>query len=140
MNIDTSYIERCLKTMDNARRALLLTKQNSEFYDIYRAAIIKEFELILEQAGKLLRRALRDYVSNPSDIDRAVFKDVFRMAAQHGIITEASSKNWLRFRDSRNATAHNYGEQLADEILELLADFSVETQALVQNINRLNQP
>ena len=33
-------------------------------YDIYRAAYVKEFELVLEQSGKLLRMRLRDYFTS----------------------------------------------------------------------------
>jgi hypothetical protein len=58
MTLDTVYLERCIATLSKAHA--LLTKADPENidYDVYRSASIKEFELILEQSGKLLRKGL----------------------------------------------------------------------------------
>ena len=50
MNIDTTYLERCIATLNKA--LTLLNKANPEDidYDMYRSASIKEFEIILEQS------------------------------------------------------------------------------------------
>jgi hypothetical protein len=61
MIVDTEYYERCIKTLQNAYT--LLSKENLDTidYEIYGSACIKEFEIILEQSGKLLRKVLSPY-------------------------------------------------------------------------------
>ena len=55
-------------------------------YDIYRAACVKEFELVLKQSGKLLRKRLAAYFATNRQADRLNFKDLFRHAARHELI------------------------------------------------------
>jgi hypothetical protein len=63
--IETIYLERCISTLEKSYS--LLQKANPEEidYDMYRSASIKEFEIILEQCGKL-------------DLDKKVDKTPFR--------------------------------------------------------------
>lgn len=56
-------------------------------------------------------------------MDRLNFKDIFRYAAKHGLISLEESERWLIYRDHRNDTAHDYGVNFADEILQLLPQF-----------------
>ena len=43
-------------------------------YDMYRSACIKEYELIIEQCGKLLRKVLKSYVHSTKEVDQLYFK------------------------------------------------------------------
>ncbi len=61
MNIDTTYYERCIQTLEKAYGLLLKANPDNIDYDLYRSACIKEFEIILEQSGKLLRKLLNPY-------------------------------------------------------------------------------
>lgn len=56
MQIETSYYERCIDTLERAHELLLKANSENIEYDMYRSACIKEFEIILEQSGKLLRK------------------------------------------------------------------------------------
>jgi len=47
MRIDTTYLERCIKTLEKAYTLLRNTNPESIDYDLYRSACIKEFEIIL---------------------------------------------------------------------------------------------
>jgi hypothetical protein len=55
MKIDTTHYERCISTLQRAHGLLLTANPENIDYDMYRSACIKEFEIILEQSGKLLR-------------------------------------------------------------------------------------
>lgn len=44
MNIDTTFLRRCLATLQRAMEEFRQTSPNSVTYDIYRAACVKEFE------------------------------------------------------------------------------------------------
>ena len=53
MHIDTSFLQRCVKTLERSLELLNSSDKDSIEYDMYRSASVKEFEIILEQSGKL---------------------------------------------------------------------------------------
>ena len=99
-------------------------------YEIYRAACVKEFELVLEQSGRLLKRRLRPYFASNRQADQLYFNDIFRYAAKHCLISDDACERWLEYRVTRNETAHEYGEHFAERTLELLPRFIVDADAL----------
>src|SRR4051812_1711974 len=109
MKIDTAYLERCIATLDKAHALLIKADPANIDYDMYRSASIKEFELILEQSGKLLRKGLKPFFHSSGAVDKLAFKDVFRQAVLRSIITDEECERWLQYRDNRNNTAHDYG-------------------------------
>ena len=88
-------------------------------YDVYRNAVIKGFELVLETGGKLLGKYLKQFFSSPAEVDRLYFKDVLRHTAKHGLLTPDEVRRCFFYRDNRNLTAHDYGETPAEEALRL---------------------
>ena len=97
---------------------------------------MKQFELVLEQSGKLLKMRLRPWFAGNRQADRLTFKDVFRHAARRGLIDTPACERWLRYRDDRNETAHDYGEGFAEATLKLLPDFIADARALADEIER----
>jgi len=130
MEIDTTYLERCIATLDKAYALLQQSDAESIEYDMYRSASIKEFEIILEQSGKLLRKALKPYFHSPKAVDQLVFKDVFRNAVLRDLLTNEQCERWFQYRDSRNNTAHDYGENFAEETLKSLPQYIEDASAL----------
>ena len=103
-------------------------------YEIFRAACVKEFELVLEQSGSLLKKRLRPYFASNRQADRLTFKNRFRHAAKHGLISVESCERWLEYRDNRNDTAHQYGEGFAETTLKLLPRFIDDAKEVAQVI------
>ena len=131
MSIDTTFLFRCINALELAFGEISKLQESDEvFYDLYRAACVKEFELVLEQSGKLLRKRLTAYFSSNQQADRLVFKDLFRHAAKHGLMEPESVERWLRYRDNRNDTAHDYGKDFAEATLKLLPAFIMDAKAL----------
>ena len=91
---------------------------------------VKQFELVLEQSGRLLQKRLRPWFASHRQADRLTFKDVFRHAAKHALIPADACERWLRYRDNRNTTAHDYGERFAEATLKLLPAFIADANAL----------
>jgi hypothetical protein len=106
---------------------------------MYRSACIKEFEIILEQSGKLLRKSLKPYFHSSKAVDQLIFKDVFRQAVLRNIIDTDTCERWLLYRDNRNSTAHDYGVNFAEETLVLLPQFISDAYNLAIDIDGLNQ-
>ena len=139
MSIDTIFLRRCIASLERAVEGIERHEGGDDvMYDIYRAACVKEFELVLEQSGKLLRKRLAVWFASNRQADRLHFKDLFRHAARHGLIAPGAAERWLRYRDNRNFTAHDYGEDFAEATLRLLPAFVEDAKALAGVIERAN--
>ena len=104
-------------------------------YDIYRAACVKEFELVLEQSGKLLRKRLAAYLRQQSAGGSSGLQGPLPpRCPRHGLMEPEAVERWLRYRDHRNDTAHNYGEDFAEATLKLLPVFVADAKTLAAMI------
>ena len=138
MKTETVYLERRIATLSKALTLLNKTDQENIDYDMYRSACIKEFEIILEQSGKLLRKVLKPYFHTSKAVDQLVFKEVFRNAVLRDIISAEACERWLQYRDNRNSTTHDYGENFAEETLSILPQFILDATDLAIAINKQN--
>ena len=55
--LDTNHFERCLATLDRGLELYQAAVADSLDADMYRSACVKEFELLVEVAGKLLKKS-----------------------------------------------------------------------------------
>lgn len=137
----TLNVEHLLHTADTLEQAILRLQatpaEDSVLYDLFRNAAIKSFELSLETTGKLLRKVLKLYTGNPREIDRLVFNDLFRHAHKHGLLNEDSVERWLAYRANRNTTAHDYGENFAEQTLAILPDYLMDLRQLAYAIQEV---
>ena len=127
-----------LRCSQAPNQTLLLLQQStlgSVLYELYRSACVKEFEIIIELAGKLLKKALRPYYASHRQAETLVYKDIFRAAAQHGLHSMLEAERWLTYRDSRNNTAHDYGTGFAEAIITFLPRFVTDATALAQRLH-----
>lgn len=136
--INTEYFSKCIITLQKAIDLLGKSDPNSIEFELYRSACIKEFEIILEQAGKLLRKYIKPFLAIEADADKLYYKDVFRTAAKFRIISITLAENWLSYRDIRNKTAHDYGVNFAEETLTILPSFINDCQELLNHFNQIN--
>ena len=137
MTIDTTFLRRCIASLERAIREIeALEDRHDVLYEIFRAACVKEFELVLEQSGKLLRKRLAAYFASNREADRLNFKDLFRHAARHDLMGTDAVERWLSYRDHRNDTAHDYGEDFAEATLALLPRFIEDARSLADMIER----
>ena len=134
MPINTDFLVRCINTLESAFDQLRQREPDDPFYDIFRAACVKEFEIVLEQSGSLLKKRLRPYFASNRQADRLTFRDAFRHAAKHDLISVATCERWFTYRDNRNDTAQDYGEGFAETTLILLPSFIEDARALVRVI------
>ncbi len=135
-------VHHLLRTVETLRQALEALESEgsgpeSIRYDLFRNAAIKSFEISLETAGKLMRRALREFAGSPRAIDALVFNEVLRAAGRHGLMDSSQVERWLRYRANRNTTAHDYGVGFANETLILLPAFIADAEALAATLQRL---
>ena len=67
--------------------------------------------------------------------DSLTYKDIFRYAAKHGLISIEHSERWLNYRDHRNDTAHLYGKDFAEKTLPLLPQFAEDARDVARVIS-----
>lgn len=137
--LNTEYFSKCINTLQKAIELLSKSDPNSIEFELYRSACIKEFEILLEQAGKLLRKCIRPYFAIEADADKLYYKDVFRTAAKFRVISISLAENWLSYRDIRNKTAHDYGVNFAEETLAILPSFIHDCRELLEGLNQINK-
>ena len=66
------------------------------------------------------------------DADRLTYKNVFRHAARHGLLTLDVTERWLSYRDVRNHTAHDCGATYADRALAVMPAFALDARVVWQ--------
>ena len=134
MPLNTEHLAKCIVTLEASLIALRRTAAGTTEYEVFRFAVIKGFELVLETSGKLLRRALKSFGGTPREIDALQYKDVFRQACKHGLLNESQVESWFRFRENRNQTAHDYGVEFAEKTLAMLPEFIAEARKLEKSL------
>lgn len=133
--IDTTFLRRCIQTLERAYVRLNQLPSNVHpDYEIYRAACVKEFELVLELGGKLLRKRIASYFASGKQAARLTYKDLFRHASHHDLLDIRAVERWIRYRDNRNETVHDYGEDFAESTLLLLPSFIDDAKVLADLI------
>ncbi|MDR2169109.1 MAG: nucleotidyltransferase substrate binding protein [Planctomycetaceae bacterium] len=137
MKLNTVYFSKSINVLEHALKLISETDTKDITYVIYRSACIKEYEIILEQSVKLLRKALKPYFSLASAVDKLTFKDVLRHAVLRGIITVEESEQWMQYRDSRNTTVHDYGDEFAETTLSFFPQFIKDAKRLCDAISAL---
>ena len=131
-------VQHLLRTADTLEQALVAIERHVQrddvLFDLYRNAAIKSFELSLETAGKLLRKAIKAFAGSPRSVDALVFNDVLRHAGKHGLLDNEGVERWIAYRVNRNNTAHDYGESFANETLKLLPRYLAGVRELAPRI------
>ena len=134
-------VEQLLRTASTLEHALLALQQQASqddiMFDLFRNAAIKSFELSLETAGKLLRKALKAYSGNPRSVDALVFNELLRQAGRHGLIDPPAVERWLAYRANRNNIAHDYGVEFANQTLTLLPAYVRDVRSLAIQLQQV---
>ena len=134
MSISTEYLEKCIETLERPYSLIKTVEEDSIDFEMYRNSLVKGFEMTLEQSGKLLRKKLEPYFSSKKIVDNLTFKDLFRTANKHSILSEDEVNRWFEYRDNRNNTAHDYGQAFAEETLKLMDNFLKDVRHLKEII------
>lgn len=133
--ISTEYLQKCIATLEKSYEMLIQTQEGTIDYELYRNSLVKGFEMTLEQSGKLLKKKIAPYFATKKALDTLTFKEIFRQAHKFSLITEDEVERWMKYRDNRNNTAHDYGQVFAEEILALVKDFLADVKELQKVID-----
>lgn len=135
MKTNTEYLEKCIETLKKSYACIKTVEEGSIDYEMYRNSLVKSLEMTLEQSGKLLRKKLIPYFASKKAVDMLTFKDLFRNAFKFSLLNEEEVNRWLKYRDNRNNTTHDYGKAFAEETLFLIDDFLKDACTLKEIID-----
>lgn len=130
MSINTEILNKCILTLEKSYELINQSEEGSIDYEMYRNSLVKSFELTLEQAGKLLKKRITPFFATNKAVDALYFKDIFRNAFKHSLISQEETERWLLYRENRNNTAHDYGKAFAEETLGLMDTFLIDVKNL----------
>ena len=130
MSINTEILEKCILTLEKSYELIKSSEDGSIDYEMYRNSLVKSFELTLEQSGKLLKKRIAPFFATNKAVDTLNFKDIFRNAFKHSLLSQEEIERWFIYRDNRNNTAHDYGKKFAEETLILIESFLIDVKNL----------
>lgn len=133
--LNTEYLGKCLETLKKSYAMMKTVEADTIEYEMCRNSLVKSFEMTLEQCEKLLRKKLVPYFATKKEADRLTFKDVFRHALKYSLMDEDSVRRWFSYRDNINNTTHDYGQNFANDTLNIIEKFIADATALKRVID-----
>jgi nucleotidyltransferase substrate binding protein (TIGR01987 family) len=100
------------------------------------AGVIQTFEFVYEISVKMVKRRVELDALVPGEIDGLGFRDLLRVAAESGLVGDASA--WFQYRQMRDITAHTYDHEKAEQVRQGLSGFLIDADALLVRPEALN--
>ncbi len=119
--------ERIDDCINNLEKALCYLEKQTVAAE---GAYSKSFEEAHEECGRLLKRRLREYFASNRQADRLHFRDIFRVAANHCLISLDEAERWLQYRNYRNSDEND--ECYIENIKAALPQFVEDVKAIAQ--------
>jgi nucleotidyltransferase substrate binding protein (TIGR01987 family) len=110
----------------NRLKAVLVREEDDVKIDV----CIKRCEFTYELCWKTMQSALRELgiiASNP--------RDIFDKASKQELIDNVEL--WLRMKDDRNDTSHEYDEKKAAEIYSRIAGYAKEFELVLERLRKI---
>lgn len=112
------------KAIDALERSIETAKRmeiwDDDVQETVRAGVIHNFEVAYELCWKMMKRWLGENIGK-TYVDGITRKDLFRLAAEHHLITDA--ERWMDYHFGRNQTSHTYNEDAAQSVFEDATEF-----------------
>ena len=128
MTLDFSSLKKALASLERAVVRSAAEPQDQELRD----AVIQRFEYSYDLCWKMMKRRIELDAPNPAEIDRLSYRDLFRDAAEKGLVEDVQA--WMVFRDQRNITSHTYDEAKAAAVYKTAIEFLPKAQALLARL------
>lgn len=130
--LDLSSLEKAFNSLVKAIKRSQSEPADEELRD----AVIQRFEYTYELSWKMMKREMEKNASSPDEIDKMSFRDLFRIAAEKGIISEP--EHWFDYREKRNITSHAYDSEKAREVYKSALVFISDVKNLLEELKKRN--
>jgi nucleotidyltransferase substrate binding protein (TIGR01987 family) len=132
--LDLTSLEKALYQLKENHA--LSKDENHQYFEQFRSATVQAFEYTYDLGFKFIRRGLEQQEAATENIDHLSFRDLLRLAAERGLITDP--KAWFDFREKRNITSHSYDEANANKVLKTASDLIVQIEFLLTALGERN--
>ncbi len=136
---DLTPLDKAITSLDQLQRRVadepFMAAQDQVVRLGLQAGLIQNLEFTYELCWKAIKRWLENNV-NPEAVDGVTRRELFRMAAENRLIEDV--EEWMTYHSARNQTSHQYDSTLAEETLNLMADFIRAAQRLLANLKARN--
>jgi len=124
-------IESLEKAVQIAQDEAFTGKLDASQQELMESGVIQRFEFTFELAWKMIQRWIRMNLS-PESADTRTKKDLFRVAAQQGLI--ADPEQWFQYHAARNVSSHTYDEDLAESVYKTAIRFTADVRSLLNEL------
>ena len=127
----TSFLRLYERVIDE----LFMSQQDEIVRFGLEAGLIQNFEFTYELSWKAIKHWLEINIS-PDAADGVTRRELFRMAAENLLIADVDE--WMLYHAARNETSHQYGEEMAREVMRVLGQFGMAAQQLLTELQKRN--
>ena len=138
MALDLDSLIKSVRVLDRSITAAeeFMESLSEDLQETVRAGVIQNFEVAYEQCWKFIQRWIRENRS-PEDADSfRTRKELFRMAARVGLISDPIP--WFEFGEARNRSSHTYDESQAILVYDAAKRFLPYAQELLERLEARN--
>ena len=140
VKLNLEPLRRALASLEDSLEvvsdAFWFSQQSSKVQNTLMAGVIQNFEFVYEIGFKMLRRQIEAEAASPSEVDESNFRDVLRVGAEKGLISDVEA--WFRYRKMRNITAHTYDHDKAQQVYQSTLLFITDARALLAKLEARN--
>ena len=140
LKLNLESLHSALQSLENGLEVVSdaewFTQQSDKVQNTLVAGVIQNFEIVYELGFKMLRRQIEAEAASPDEVDTFNFRDVLRVGAEKGLITDVEA--WLRYRQMRNITAHTYDQDKARLVYQGTLLFLSDARALLAALEARN--
>lgn len=111
-------------------------QQSDKVRNTHVSDVVKNFEFVYEISAKMIKRAIKTESGNPYCVEESSFKDVLRLAAEKGLISNVGA--WFKYREMRHITAPTYDHENALQIYRDTLEFIGDARCLLQKLESRN--
>ncbi|MDD2772907.1 MAG: nucleotidyltransferase substrate binding protein [Elusimicrobiales bacterium] len=138
MKLDLSSLKKAVgslgQALETASSTGFMKKLTRVQRDLVKAGVIQNFEFTYELCWKFTQRWLSANANREDAQSPLTRKDLFRMAAQHGLIKKP--ENWFAYSEARNITAHTYDTKKAARVYAQAAPLLADAKYLLAQLQK----
>ncbi len=139
-HLDLSALQQTMQSLQDAiavvGREDWFAAQDQKIQNTLIAGVIQNFEFVYEISTKMIKRQLELESASPTEIDEADFRDLLRIAAEKGLISNVEA--WFTYRKMRNITVHTYDHDKAEQVYEQTLIFVKDASLLLKKLEERN--
>lgn len=127
--LDLSLLQNNLNTLIECFHDYQI-ENNEKFKEYIKDSCIKRFEYTYETSKKMMNKYLKkEYDKTEKDLS---INNIFREMYALDLIQ--NFEKWVKYREKRNFTSHEYNENYSLEIIEIIPDFINDVKYLLEKL------